>query len=232
MAGKTIEEFDFSAFVTCSVRATAGTYTELPELEAAKVTMQWLLSETFNDRLPQLGSVRAVYEQSWARLFGECPKPILRNIPRMSKRMHDLAVSYIVMHPAQKYALSFGRHVVRGSYSAILKPRKKQHPLILRLRAGCAMADEFKLGPNTVNMLRWLHFRQFEATYPAVRVLNYSIDSEEAWTDFFDEKIVKKYVQSAASNLSDQRICPSPGEHCKSCQVPSCMDAMEASPLG
>lgn len=209
-------------------------YPEPPEVEVAKDTERWLLSEAFNDRLPELASVRAQFERSWKDRFEEiCPRRVLKTVPRISKRLHDLAVNYLVVHPAMAYSLSFGKVIVKGAYSTLAKARHANKPMLLRLRFGCDMAVELKRGPDPVNMLRWSHFRQWEPGNPLVRVLNYSIDDDEAWLDFFDERIVRQYLHGAASSIAEQRIYPSPGEYCDTCKVPACLvDAMEAFPIG
>lgn len=234
MAGKTIQEFDFAEFVACSLRLQDATYPEAPELQAAGDTAQWLLTESFNDRLPELSKVRWHYEKFWEDRFdSDCPKSMLRIVPKICKRLHDLAVDYLVMHPTMKYSLSFGRNIVKGSYATVIKPKQTEHPLIVRLRFGDLQQIESKQGPDTVNMLRWLHFRQVEISHRLVRVLNYSIDTEEAWLDFFDESIIRKYLQTAAANLADKRVYPSPGPRCSTCKAPGCLtDAMEVFPLG
>lgn len=225
MAVKHINEFDFAQFVQCPLRlATGASYMEPLELQAAKLTANWLLKQSFEDTLPTLGAVRAAFEEMWVRIDGDaCPKQVLRLVPKIAKRLHDMAVDYLVLHPVSPYSLSFGRSMVKGAYATLIKAKKTDKPLLLRLRFRCDKGLATKQGPDTVNLLRWLHFRQWEAGLPLVRVLNYSIDDEASWLDFFDERLARNYSNNAASNLAEQRVYPIPGVHCPTCQGQACL---------
>lgn len=234
MAGKIVNEFDFREFIRCPLRISGdGLFPESQELTVASRTAAWLLKEAFGDRLPTLGDVRSSFEEFWGEELEEpCPRPLLRAVPRIAKRLHDLATDYIVLHPNTPYSLSFGRIAVKGAYSTLVRPKKPEHPVLLRLRCGLRRADARKQGPDAVNMLRWFHFRQWESGRPLVRVLNYAIDDEASWLEFYEEREVRSFLNHAAANLAEQRAYPNPGPHCQGCPSEACMSAVEDFPNG
>lgn len=232
MAGKNINEFDFAEFVRCPLRIDSeASYREAPELEAAKAAASWLLSEAFNDRLPTLADVRQRIEGEWDKAGGQ--KRALRIVPRIAKRLHDLVADHLVLHPVTPYSLSFGRHAAKGEYAVLIKARKKDQPLLLRLRFGVDRKIANAQGPDAVNICRWLHFRFWEAGLPLVRVLNYAIEEDSAWLEFYEEKVIRQYLNSAADALAEKRSYPIPSrEGCASCKSEACMSALEAFPIG
>jgi hypothetical protein len=234
MAGKhIIREVDFAAFIACPASMARGFHREHCDLEAATGALRWLLQCCFDDRLPDLADVRAALETEWKHLVrtGAAAKPeytkALRGIPRVARRLHGLAVDHIVMHPVTSYTLPFGRNQVRGEYAALTKPMRPDEPLILRLRSGVQAKTEQRKGPSPVSLLRWLHFRTWEATLPMARVLNYALDAEESWMEFFDERGVRTYLSNAAANLADRKIYAAPGEHCLACPTQGCAEVSE-----
>jgi hypothetical protein len=230
-------EVNFAEFVRCPLRILAE-YREPLELEAAKNTARWLLSAAFKDELYPLVRVREHYESEWVRMSAaeglstEEHRRIFSLVPRVARRLHDLATSFLVLHPVVPYSVTFGRSAVIGEYAVVIRPKRSDEPQILRLRMGCDPAVESKRrGPDVINILRWVHFRQWEAHLPRVRVLNYQVDTEDSWTDFFDEKTVRGYLQYVSANLEADRLHPSAGVHCETCKLPVCrMDGMGAFP--
>jgi hypothetical protein len=235
MVGKhIITEVDFAEYARCPIRAEQS-YDEGAELEVAKETAKWLLGLVFQEALPPLCDIRAYYESCWKaaqRSKGVVTgiyKRGLLELPHRAKRLSDLAMTYLVLRPSTVYNQAFGRNSARGEYSVLVRSGHRSEPLILRLRLGCDRGTEIQhRGPDIINMLRWLNFRTWTAELPLVRVLNYSLDKDESWMDYFNERAVQKYLNSIASNIAEKRLYPAPGPHCETCKIPSCvMDAVE-----
>ena len=229
MAGKqTIGEIDFSEFVRCPLRTGELAYAESPELEAGKETVRWLLQLAFNGTLPLLAQVRERYEHELDHLLrsGVIKRTYhqnrLNNVVRYSKVLHDLAVEYLVMSPVTAYDLPFGRNTVRGEYAVLTKPKRSHEPFILRLRLDMDNRVEESKGQDVVNMLRWAHFRQWEVTHPQVRVLNYCLDGGRGWEEFYNEAVVRGYLNNISSQLVDKKVYPNPGSHCEACLSHRC----------
>jgi hypothetical protein len=63
-----------------------------------------------------------------------------------------------------------------------------------------------------------------EAGMPLVKVLNYSIDSDRAWSDRFEEARVRKHLAAISSNIATGIEYPSVGNHCSSCLSRACQE--------
>lgn len=246
MAVKEIGEFDFREFIRCPLRLEgASGYHEAAELEAGKESVQWMLQRAFAGGftagdiptlggMPTLAEMRACYEGKVLQLLGGAGagrrREGLRGVATAARRMRALTVNFEVLSPVTAYELAFGRNRVRGTYAVVTVPQREHEPLILRLRWGREGHPSARRGPDVVNMLRWAHFRQWEPEYLRACILNYRLDAEESWKEFYQEPVVRGYLNHAAANLADGRWFPNPGEHCDSCQKAACREAELALP--
>lgn len=203
-----IHENAFRDYSVCPLKPAAA---EPEELEAARLTAKWLFGEVYNDRLPRLSEVRTHINQHTASRLGG----------RACRRLHDLAVNYHILQPVTAYELAFARVTVQGAYAVVAKPRRRDRPLLLRFR----WMERNQQLPDVVSLCRWLHFRFHEAGLPDVKILNYSLSSDESWTETFEEAVVRDQLLSISRGIADGLVYPSVSPGCLDCSQP-CMVAL------
>jgi len=223
MAAKRIDEIRFREYALCPMRLNGAEVAEAPELKAARAALRTVLYYSWVDpkRAIPLAKVRESVEHNLRLNAGDGLKN-LRMVPRIARRLHDLAAQYTVLQPITNYSLPFGRLVVTGDYAVLHRPRRRNQPFILRLRYQHKRASNPY--PDVLNLTRWLHLRTFEPAMTNVTVLNYAIDVDEQWTESYTSDLVPRVLQSIANNAAEERIFPSAGKHCTDCSTKACME--------
>jgi hypothetical protein len=77
-----------------------------------------------------------------------------------------------------------------------------------------------------------LHFRNWEAHLPLVRILNWRIDKDGFWTEFFDETPARRAIENLSQNIATERWFPIAGDHCSGCETQGCKRLRERFPNG
>jgi len=212
---RVISEQEAAEFAKCSFRTLDKLSIDTKVLDGIGRTLKWLMLSVFKGVYP---SRAQVYRELESR--GE----ITRSNIRFGRRLMELVERYKIVHPVQPYDLHYGRNVFHGEYATVAHRNSPQYPLIVRLRLKDRNPRHLK-GPDIVSLCRWLHFRTSETSLPLVRILNWPMDHDEFWTEYFDEPASRKQLDSLSQAFHQNYRYPNSGPYCKDCVNPDCFQS-------
>jgi hypothetical protein len=188
------------------------------ELFAKRIVFQVFDEEV----VPDVAHMRATFETAFREIGGE--KISSRLVLRAARRMRDLLSQWRIYLPVTPYVLNLGKAAISGEYAVLISatPRKIVKELaVLRLRD--ATAPHL---PSVVSHARWLHLRNVESSVLDIRVVNFSLLSEQIWKETFsDERQIRGGLTAFVDHIVHSPGHPAPGAYCNSCLSHGCLKA-------
>jgi hypothetical protein len=222
-ARKEIREFELLDYSLCQLRVGSD-YIVAPRIRVLEEFVKRTLFQVFDlEKIPSAAQCRSLLEAA-GKTIGHPGASIV-----IARRIRDLLVNYKVIQPASPYRLNLGKASILGSYAVLQRiVTKKNAPsevFLLRCREKIAKVEQTYIKmPDVVSLARWLHLRHSEVSYAAVKVLNFSFDTDLEWVEHFtNERMVRGQLMKVMDAVLAGPGYPAPGVHCDSCTTHACI---------
>ena len=226
---KLVAEADLQSWAICPLTSPPADDTET---SCARQTLNWALLEAHNNLILTPEVLRARYIKEWNTFWPskqEREKSAeywqgVRLGSSFAQRVRQFLLGYEVLHPVEKYYLSFGGHTIIGSYSLVRRRAGKDIPMVLvwhRRRSPQAGR------PDLLSVARYVN-AMMSGQHLDVGIYHLPVFRDNAWKQRgLRETLAHQWLRSILDSMQQDRRFPAPGGHCANCSTKVCMEVFD-----
>ena len=228
----TISEKSLLYNLECPLRSDgSNSGPELPVLQCAENTGEWLISEIAAKRQPTAGETREFFDIQWKQtnyyqsldeLSSNQYSRVMEGVQAVA-RLRDVIWKSEILEPVLPYELPVDDLVITGRYAVLRSSRRKRQAFVLYLREGGVKLRP--LVPDMVSFARWVHASKRPEVKDwgvnRIAVMHYWVNQYLAAEHQPDPTFAENALVGAAGVISGPPF-PIPGKHCQSCPTRGC----------